>query len=135
MAVYPDDIIRRALIYIGTPYVYGAEAGIHDAQPRALDCSELVQIVFNHCGIKLPDGARYQVASSLVKPISVDEALKTKGALLFHRSPFGHRIDHVGISDGKGGVIEATPPQTRHKNPTRKGAWFTGRLVKGVHYK
>lgn len=88
-------------------YVFGAEANLKDASPDKIDCSELVQwAVYQQTHDSWVDGSRYQYAAC--KHISVDQALHTKGALLFvtnSGSPNG--IHHVAVSMGNGTTAEA----------------------------
>lgn len=81
--------------------------------------SELTQWAGHQAGVELPDGAMYQYLSLKDKgaTISVEEALRTKGALLFNFSteptPGGGRPSsaHVAISLGDGRTIEARGTQ------------------------
>lgn len=88
-------------------YVFGSEVNLTDASPDRIDCSELVQWgVYQQVHDSWVDGSRYQYAAT--KHISVDQAIHTKGALLFvtgSGSPNG--IHHVAISMGNGQTAEA----------------------------
>lgn len=92
------------------PYQWGAEASATDPDPAALDCSELVQWSHMRIGAgNFVDGSRYQYASCT--PISVAEARRTKGALVFVGSS-PSTIHHVGISLGDGTTAEAQSTAT-----------------------
>jgi cell wall-associated NlpC family hydrolase len=110
-----QTFLDAALRQAGDRYVWGAEAAPGDADPTAFDCSELVQWAAAQAGVDLPDGSWHQYLSLARqgREISVDEALRTPGALLFRFStpptPGGPRPpgSHVAISLGDGRTIEA----------------------------
>ncbi len=99
----------------GDRYVFGAEASLDDPDPDAFDCSELTQWAADQVGVTIPDGAMYQYLDlkDAGQLMPVDEALHTKGALLFYFSTEptagGGRPSqaHVAISLGDGRTIEA----------------------------
>jgi cell wall-associated NlpC family hydrolase len=112
--------VALALQQAGKAYVYGAEASPSDPNPRAFDCSELVQWCADRVGITpaVPDGSSAQKAHCT--PISTQQAINTKGALLFHPG-------HVAISLGTGKTIEAMDT----KNGVRQGTASTSRFSSG----
>jgi len=133
--VDPQRILQRAKQYVGTPYKFGGEVKPTDKPgKKPLDCSELVEAVYRYFGIAMPDGSYNQIKALIVSPCLVPVALSTPAALVFHINSKG-RVNHVGISDGHGGVIEATPARVRHIKKTDPKRWCYGRKVKGVHYK
>ncbi len=102
--------LSNAMAEKGKPYVYGATASISDPNPRAFDCSELTKWAAARAGVTIPDGATAQYLSIRDHggTMSVQQALHTPGALLFH---FGHEPrdlgdipadGHVAISLGDG---------------------------------
>jgi cell wall-associated NlpC family hydrolase len=93
-----QEFLRQALSQNGTPYVFGAEANPNNPNPRALDCSELVEWAAARAGVRFPDGSAAQIAAA--RPMSVEQALRTPGALLY-------RPGHIAISLGDGRTIEA----------------------------
>ena len=123
------QFLATALAQKGKPYLWGATAQISDPNPAAFDCSELVKWAAGRVGVSFPDGAnaQYVYVRDHGAAMSVDQALHTPGALLFH---FGHEPrdvgdnpsdSHVAISVGDGihtiearghaygtGVFEAT---------------------------
>jgi cell wall-associated NlpC family hydrolase len=114
-ATLADSFVDIARSQAGDDYVFGAEAGLDDADPDAFDCSELTQWAADQVGVTIPDGAMYQYLElkDQGQLMSVEEALRTKGALLFYFSeeptPGGSRPGsaHVAISLGDGRTIEA----------------------------
>lgn len=110
-----DRFVQAAVSQRGDRYIYGAEANLSHANPKAFDCSELIQWAAHQAGVTIPDGAEWQYLDLKDKAslISVDQALKTKGALLFSFSfeptSSGPRPPqaHVAISLGDGHTIEA----------------------------
>ncbi len=107
--------VRDAESQAGKPYIFGAEANPSDPNPKAFDCSELVQWSAQRQGVTLPDGSwqQYLQLKAQGHTMSVDQALHTPGALLFSFShepvPGGGRPSeaHVAISLGDGRTIEA----------------------------
>ena len=110
-----DHFVEAALDQRGDKYVFGAEASLDDDDPDAFDCSELTQWAADQVGVTIPDGAMYQYLDlkSQGQLMPVEQALKTKGALLFYFSDEptagGGRPSaaHVAISLGDGRTIEA----------------------------
>lgn len=100
-------------------YVFGAEANLTDPSPDRIDCSELVQwAVYQITHDSWVDGSRYQYAAC--RHISVAEAIKTKGALLFQTgSGTPNGIHHVAVSMGNGMTAEA---RSRYMTP-QVGSW------------
>jgi cell wall-associated NlpC family hydrolase len=104
------QFLATALAQKGKPYLWGATAQISDPNPKAFDCSELVKWASGRVGVTIPDGAnaQYVYVRDHGASMSVDQALHTPGALLFH---FGHEPrdvgdnpsdSHVAISVGDG---------------------------------
>ena len=80
------------------PYVWGAKG------PSSFDCSGLVQYVSRQLGKTLGAPSASQ-AKAVPTKISVQQALNTKGALLFRIG--GGETNHVAISLGDGRTVEA----------------------------
>ena len=114
-----EAFVNAALAQAGDAYVFGAEADVHDPNPTTFDCSELVQWAAGRVGIDLQDGSwnQYMELSSQGPPITVEQAIHTRGALLFDFSSApttgGGRPSqaHVAISLGDGRTIEAMDDQ------------------------
>jgi peptidoglycan hydrolase-like protein with peptidoglycan-binding domain len=125
-----DAFVQRALAQNGDRYIFGAETNLNDANPRAFDCSELVQWAAAQVGVSIPDGTMNQLPhiQRAGKGISVDQALRTRGALLF-------RPGHVAISLGDGRTIEARGSQygVGIFNAHGRG-WTAGGLIPGMQY-
>jgi cell wall-associated NlpC family hydrolase len=102
--------LDTALSQRGKPYVYGATAATTDPSPRAFDCSELTKWAAARVGVTIPDGAtaQYLYARDHGMTMTVDQALHTPGALLFHFSHEPRNLGdipadgHVAISVGDG---------------------------------
>lgn len=94
------DFVTLALRQRGDRYIFGAEARLSDSNPDVFDCSELVQWAAYRVGVTIPDGSRYQKAYCYRKgkKISIAQAQRTRGALLF----IGNPVHHVAISLGDG---------------------------------
>lgn len=112
-----DTFLRVALAQAGDTYIYGYETKLNDPNPHAFDCSELVQWSAHQADVNVDDGAVYQYRQMqhAGTTMSVEEALHTRGALLFYfdSDPKSTLPDkaHVAISLGDGRTIEARNPR------------------------
>ncbi|SFK68876.1 NlpC/P60 family protein [Geodermatophilus ruber] len=114
-----EQFVQAALAQKGDSYVFGAEADPTDPDPTTFDCSELTQWAAAQVGVELPDGSWHQYLDLQEQggALSVEQALHTRGALLFYfsapPSASGGRPSqaHVAISQGDGRTIEAMNPQ------------------------
>ena len=95
--------LTNALSQQGKPYVYGATAQINDPNPPAFDCSELTKWAAARAGDPIPDGAtaQYLYIRDHGDTMTVQQALHTPGALLFH---FGHEPKNLGDIPADGHV-------------------------------
>lgn len=123
------SFVSLALQQTGKRYVFGAEAAASNPDPRAFDCSELVEWAAARTGIpKVPDGSAAQLAHCRAKGtlITVGQGIGTKGALLFMPG-------HVAISLGNGKTIEAMNPSNgvRQGNATGR-AWTAAGTIPGA---
>ncbi|MEU6592097.1 NlpC/P60 family protein [Streptomyces sp. NPDC046881] len=112
-----DRFVEAALAQNGDRYTYGAETRPGDPNPNAFDCSELVEWAAHQAGLHITDGAsaQYRQLHHAGTEMSVEDAIHTRGALLFEFSsdpltgePSGQ---HVAISLGDGRTIEAANPR------------------------
>lgn len=125
-----EDFVQKALAQRGDRYVFGAETNLNDKNPDTFDCSELVQWAAHQAGVTVPDGTMNQVPFFKQKgtQISVDQALKTRGALLY-------RPGHVAISLGDGRTIEARGSAYGVNIFSAQGrGWTSGALIPGLKY-
>ncbi|MEW5741886.1 MAG: peptidoglycan-binding protein [Myxococcota bacterium] len=121
-----DLFVSKALDQKGDRYVFGAETNLKDKNPGVFDCSELVQWAAAQAGINLVDGSQNQRAAC--KSISVEQALRTRGALLFTDG-------HVAISLGNGKTIEARGRDYGVGVFSAYGrGWEEGGLIPGMKY-
>nr|WP_246390195.1 NlpC/P60 family protein [Nocardioides soli] len=97
-------MVAFALAQNGKPYVYGGHG------PSVWDCSGLVQGATAAAGHVLPAPSSSQAAAvaGAGKGMSIDAAIRTRGALLFIQTSTAH---HVAISLGNGSTIEAMNPE------------------------
>lgn len=115
------SFVALALQQAGKRYVFGAEAAPSDPNPKAFDCSELVEWAVARAGIPaVPDGSAAQLAHCRTKGtlITVGQGIGTKGALLFMPG-------HVAISLGDGKTIEAMNPSNGVRQGTATGRGWT----------
>lgn len=109
-----DGFIDSAMDQVGDPYVFGTDAVGPD--PTQFDCSKLTQWAAGQAGVDIPRTAQgqYLELKANSETISVEDALHTKGALLFYfpYEPTGGPRPpgaHVAISLGDGRTVEANP--------------------------
>jgi len=104
-----QQFLNEALAQQGKPYVYGT-TNVNDPNPKSFDCEGLVKWAAAHVGVAMPSGAtaQYVFIRDHGGTMSVQQALHTPGALLFH---FSHEPrnagdvpadGHVAISVGDG---------------------------------
>lgn len=117
--------VSVALAQAGDRYVYGAEAKATDPNPDAFDCSELVEWAAARVGVKFPDGTDAQLKA--VKRINVDQALRIRGALLFHPG-------HVAISLGDGRTIEAAGRKYGVRSMSAGNRFTAAGLIPSLRY-
>lgn len=135
-----DNFVLIALSQKGDPYILGVEASKFDANPRAFDCSELVEWAAARAGLFMPDGAwaQYQHCRRNKRVVSVAQALKTRGALLFiakGAASGGGGGNHVAISLGDGRTIEARGRKYGTGVFNARGRrWTHGGLIPGADY-
>lgn len=109
-----EDVLLWAVAQKGKPYIFGAEARASDPNPRAFDCSELVQWACDRAGVTpaVPDGAYNQWRASkdhgLLMPVA--DAIRTRGACGWVGDGTGSgrgAITHVVFFLGDGTTVEA----------------------------
>lgn len=90
----------------GDRYVFGAEARFSDPNPKAFDCSELIEWGLARIGVTFVDGAanQFRYCQSHHTVIPVAQGVVTWGALLFRITP---PHNHVAVSLGNGQTFEA----------------------------
>lgn len=128
----------------GDEYDFGVEVSPSESNPKAFDCSELVEWGCARLGVKpaMPDGATYQVRHCRKHGllIPVEQAIRTTGALLFSFSgdPFsGDRPDHshVAVSQGNGKTFEARGRAFGVGTfSALKRGWTQAGLIPGLEY-
>lgn len=117
--------VGYALAQAGDTYIYGAETSPTDPNPNAFDCSELVQWAAARAGVTFVDGSSAQIAAC--RSISVADAIRTKGALLWHPG-------HIAISLGNGRTIEAANSRVGVVSYNAAGRFQRGGLIPGMRY-
>jgi hypothetical protein len=112
-----DRFMKAATDQIGDKYQFGAETSFDDPNPTAFDSSELVEWAAHQAGMHdMPDGSwnQYRYLHEQGATVSVDEALHTKGALVFGFSSDPLESSdrparaYVGISLGNGKVLDVS---------------------------
>lgn len=93
-------MVAFALAQNGDAYVWGGNG------PDGWDCSGLVQAATAAAGHQLtkPSSSQAEAVAAAGKGMSIDQAIRTRGALLFR---MGSPYNHVAISLGNGSTIEA----------------------------
>lgn len=129
------DFVDLCMKQAGKAYVYGAEARLDDPDPKAFDCSELIQWACAQVGLSYPDGSgnQYQASKNAGLLVSVDQAARIRGALLW-RGAGGSEHVVVSLGDGKA-TIEARGRQYGVVQATIEGrGWSAAGLIPGMDY-
>lgn len=128
MAISGQDVADYAQQFLGTPYQWGG-----NSLTKGVDCSGLVQQVYQHFGISLPRVTYDQIGQG--KAVGMNNL--QVGDLLFF--DFGGRSgpDHVGIYIGNGKFIHAPRPGKGVEIDNLKSGYYQdsfmgGRRVSGV---
>lgn len=128
MAISGQDVADYAQQFLGTPYQWGG-----NSLTKGVDCSGLVQQVYQHFGISLPRVTYDQIGQG--KAVGMNNL--QVGDLLFF--DFGGRSgpDHVGIYIGNGKFIHAPRPGKGVEIDDLKSGYYQdsfmgGRRVSGV---
>lgn len=93
-----QDLVNKMMTQVGKRYIFGFEVNLNDRNPRAFDCSEIIEWALYQLGVRFPDGSSAQIAAT--NKISVAQGLKTPGALLY-------KPGHIAVSRGDNTTIEA----------------------------
>jgi len=93
------DVVAAAQQYLGVPYRWGG-----DDPATGLDCSGLVQQVFDDLGVDMPRFSGHQAQQGEAVEQLADAQ---PGDLLFWSAGDGHRTNHIGIYVGDGQMLHA----------------------------
>ena len=96
-----SKIVNAAMGMLGVPYAWGQEG------PNGVDCSGLVQYVFNQFGISLP---RVSNAQATAGPMISLKDLQPGDLVATDNSTRNNGADHIAIYAGNGYIIEAPRP-------------------------
>ena len=99
----PDQVLRQACGYLGTPYRRGGSL----QRGHATDCSGFVQYIYQKSNIDLPRSSPEQAQAGRLVARTMDFPTLMAGDLLFFRRG-GRHIGHVGIYMGEGKMIHAS---------------------------
>jgi cell wall-associated NlpC family hydrolase len=90
-----STIVRNAMSYVGTPYVWGGSA------PGGFDCSGFIYYLYAQAGLRIPRTADYQFAAG--RPVVGDPL---PGDLVFFQT-YEYGASHVGLYLGSGRFINS----------------------------
>ena len=133
--IAPSTYMRAMVAQERDRYVFGTEVSPLDPDPHKFDCSELVEWACVRAGLRMPDGAYNQWKAC--RRITVDEGLRTYGALLFGGDGTGvgrDAITHVAGSLGDGTTIEARGRKWGVGTWSGVGRFNFAGLIPGVRY-
>lgn len=102
------QFVDTALSQVGVPYVWGGTT-----PTTGFDCSGLVMWALGQLGVTFPhySGSQWQVIAQAGDQISIAQAYRTRGALLFLDAGSVPGGEHVAISMGDGtNVLQAPYP-------------------------
>ncbi len=97
-----ETLKMLALRQVGKPYIFGVEVKMTDADPRAFDCSELIQWLFYQVGYDVPDGSfnQFDLSACVYAQAGAAEEIKDKnydtGDFVFC-SRGNMKVGHVGM--------------------------------------
>ncbi len=114
----PDDIMKVAAKYVGTPYVLGGE------NKNGLDCSGYIRLVFAEFGILLPHSVNAQSHDPHLRRIPRSEAQPGDLVIL-------NNLSHDGIYAGPGMFFHAPFSGDRVKlAPIFTDSYYIARVIK-----
>lgn len=135
-----SEFVNLCLRQSGDAYVYGVEVSPSNPDPKAFDCSELVEWACARLGVKptMPDGswAQYEHCKAAGLATSVINGIHTYGALLFRGTGIGNPAsEHVAISLGNGHTDEARGRAYGVNTFDANGrTWHAAALIPGLDY-
>jgi len=113
------DIVREAMRYLGTPYVWGGESS------RGVDCSGFVYVVFSW---RMPQLSRRSSFDYYQMGAPVDRGDLRPGDLVFF-STYAPGPSHVGIYAGEGRFLHASSGARRVLATLLDDAYYATRYV------
>ena len=121
MPVSGQDLVNFARTALGTPYQWGGSN-----MSSGVDCSGLVQQVFQHFGISLPRVTYQQITQGASVPVDKLQP----GDLVFFDTEASHKgADHVGIYIGGGKFIHAPHTGDVVKISSLSDSYYMNRLM------
>lgn len=117
------DIVAKAKLYLGCPYVYGS------AGPKGFDCSGFTSFIYKQFGFSINRTASTQLNHN---GVSVDRANLQPGDLVFFRDySCAKSASHVGIYIGDGQFIHASSSRSKTgvKISSLSEDWYANRYV------
>jgi cell wall-associated NlpC family hydrolase len=113
------DIVREALRYVGTPYIWGGESS------RGVDCSGFVYVVFSG---RMPQLARVSASDYFRMGTPVERPDLRPGDLVFFTT-YAPGPSHVGIYAGSGRFIQASSGARRVVITPLDDAYYAARYL------
>jgi hypothetical protein len=92
-------VVEEAKQYLGVPYVWGGTS------PTGMDCSGLVQMVYEKFGYDLPRVSADQARSG--RPVASMAEAQPGDLIAWDNSSRNNGVDHIAIYIGDGKMIEA----------------------------
>ena len=88
---------------IGIKYEFGSEWTNHLVVPKTLDCSEMIEGIFDIVNLKMPDGSQNQYNQTY----PIEENYQIGDLAFFGRGKDQYKIYHVGMVYFNSQIIEA----------------------------
>lgn len=117
-----DDIVERALAFLGIRYQFASEN-----ESKGFDCAGFVRRTFSAVGVQLPRTA----ADQFRKGCAVMRNELLPGDLVFFKNTYRRGISHVGIYIGEGRFIHAASTARRVVIDRLDAPYYAARFAGG----
>jgi hypothetical protein len=117
------------LAYWASTFIAPGSSTDYDTDGQETDAASLISWAANRVGVTFPDTFADAVAALSGNEVEIDQALKTRGAVLVSDTKIALCLglgDIIDIIDGRFFVVQMTD--------TKKAKWTTGALISEVIY-
>lgn len=114
-----DQVVAKALTYLGTPYVYGSSG------PSSFDCSGFTSYVYSALGYSINRTSSNQTTNG----VAISKSDLQPGDLVFFATSSSGSVSHVGIYIGDGQFIHASTSGYQVRIDDLSSGYYSGRYV------